>query len=99
MGVPAGALAAVLDVVFGLAVDRVPGDCECLAEQPEWDGPLDGLLDAVARLSDAGDLFCVLDAYLDRPALPGFKRSLQHLDEKELRWRCASEGQIGLLER
>jgi len=30
---------------------------------------------------------------------PGFKRSLQHLDEKELRWRCASEGQIGLLER
>jgi len=40
-----------------------------------------------------------LRCHSDAGSQPGFKRSLQHLDEKELRWRCASEGQIGLLER
>ena len=35
----------------------------------------------------------------DQENLPRFNGSLQHLDEKELRWQCASEGQIRLLER
>jgi hypothetical protein len=30
---------------------------------------------------------------------PRFNRSSQHFDQRELRWQCASEGQIRLLER
>ncbi|MGO9900858.1 MAG: hypothetical protein ACLP0J_14465 [Solirubrobacteraceae bacterium] len=40
-----------------------------MAEQAEWDRPLDRFANAVACLADAGDLFGVLDADLDRPAL------------------------------
>ena len=48
-------------------VQLVPGDRECLAEEAEGDGPLDGFLDAVAGLADAVG-FALLEAGLDRPA-------------------------------
>jgi sugar lactone lactonase YvrE len=89
----------------------VPVPCSAkpglLSEGPRWDADRDELLwvDIVgsqlhrARLGADGLLHEAPTIQFDRFVVPGFKRSLQHLDEKELRWRCASEGQIGLLER
>ena len=45
----------------GSAVQRVPGDRDRLAEQPERHGALDRQLDAVAGLADAGDVFGFLE--------------------------------------
>jgi len=53
-------LAAVVDVLFGAAVERVPRDRDRLAEKAERDGPLDCFLDAVAGLADARDLLGVM---------------------------------------
>jgi len=56
-----------VEVCFGVAVEGVPGDRDCLGEEPERDGPLHGFLDAVAGLPDAVGLG-LLVSRLDSPA-------------------------------
>jgi hypothetical protein len=50
-----------------MAVQGVAEDRQGHREEAEWGGALDGRLDAVAGLSDAEDVFGVLEAHLDRP--------------------------------
>ena len=50
---------AVCDVGAGVAVQGVPDDEQAVAEQPEGDGPFDGLGDPVAGLPDPEDVLDV----------------------------------------
>jgi len=52
LAIPRRGASSLGDVGFGVAVQLIPGDRDRLAEEPERDGPLDGLLDAVAGLAD-----------------------------------------------
>jgi len=56
-----------VEVGFRVAVNGVPRDGDCLAEEPEGHGPRNRLLDAVAGLSDAVG-FGFMVGGLDRPA-------------------------------
>ena len=60
LAVPGGVAAAGVEVGVGVAVELVPGDRDGLAEEPERDGSLDGVLDAVAGLAGAVALACWL---------------------------------------
>jgi hypothetical protein len=57
---------SLVEVGFGVAVNGGPGDHDCLGEESERDGPLDGFLDAVG-LADAVGLGFLVGG-LDRPA-------------------------------
>ena len=50
-----------------MAVQCVPDDQQAVAEQPEHDGPLDGLADPVAGLPDTEDVLHVEEHDLDAP--------------------------------
>jgi len=51
-------------------VKDIPGDAERLAEEAEGHGPLDRPRYSVAGLADPDHLLRVLEANLDRPAIP-----------------------------
>jgi hypothetical protein len=53
-------------VAGGVAVERGPDEREGLASGAERDGPLDGALDAVARLADPDLALGLLEGNLDR---------------------------------
>ena len=67
LAVPGRGAAAGIEVAFGVAVQRVPGDRDRLGEEAEGDGALDRVLDAVAGLTDAVGLGLLMGG-LDRPA-------------------------------
>src|SRR5450631_4145880 len=78
-----------------------PGPNGTITPSGGWRGCLDGAGGGSSSAKNSSAAACPLPSvpHTTQLSQPGFKRSLQHLDEKELRWRCASEGQIGLLER
>src|SRR6266700_1900252 len=65
--VPRAQLAPPADVGGVVGPAGVPADQQGLDEEPEWDGALDGLLRAVAGISDAQDLLSGRIRRLDGP--------------------------------
>ena len=59
--VPRSTQAPPLDVLLGLAVERIPGDSEALAEEAEGHGAQHCLLSTTARLADAERLLGILE--------------------------------------
>ena len=57
------------DVVGVVAGGGVPDDRQGHRQELEGDGPLDGFLGAVARVSDAEQFFAFLEGDFDRPAV------------------------------
>lgn len=62
-------MAVLLDDVGVVAVQRVPADREAHCQELEGDSPLDGFGGAVAGVADPEELFAVLEADLDWPAV------------------------------
>ena len=66
LAIPGSLQAALFEVGLGVAAELIPADRDRDREEAEWDGLLDGFLDAIAGVPDAVGLGLLMDG-LDHP--------------------------------
>src|ERR1039458_1099579 len=67
LAIPGSLQAALFEVGLGVPAELIPADRDCDREKSEWDGLLDGFLDAISGVADAVVLGLLVDG-LDHPA-------------------------------